>query len=55
MNTSIVRKLSYFLSMMLVVALISCGGKKTEDEEAEGEAVAEGEVPKPEAKKDDKK
>ncbi|HET9135743.1 MAG TPA: carboxypeptidase regulatory-like domain-containing protein [Candidatus Kapabacteria bacterium] len=33
MNTSIVRKLSYFLSMMLVVALISCGGKKTEEDE----------------------
>jgi plastocyanin len=36
MNTSIVRKLSYFLSMMLVVALISCGGKKNDDEDADG-------------------
>jgi plastocyanin len=37
MNTTTLRKLSYFLSLFLVVALISCGGKKKEDEEEAGE------------------
>src|SRR5579864_383003 len=34
------RKLSYLLSLFLVVALISCGGKKKEDEEDEGDKTA---------------
>lgn len=40
MNTSILKKLSYFLSLLLVVALVSCGGKKNEDE-GEGEEKGE--------------
>lgn len=34
-TTNTLRKLSYILSLFLVVALISCGGKKTEEDEDE--------------------
>jgi plastocyanin len=32
-TTNLLRKLSYLLSLFLVVALVSCGGKKKEDDE----------------------
>jgi hypothetical protein len=36
MNTSnMLRKLSYMLSLLLVIALISCGGKKKDDDEGD--------------------
>ncbi len=41
MNTSIVRKLSYVLSLILVVALVSCGGKKHDEDEDEGGKTGE--------------
>ncbi|HYM20318.1 MAG TPA: carboxypeptidase regulatory-like domain-containing protein [Candidatus Kapabacteria bacterium] len=42
MNTRTLRKLSYFLSLLVVVGLISCGGKKSEDENEGGDNGAAG-------------
>jgi plastocyanin len=45
-KTTMLRKLAYLLSLLMVVALVSCGGKKDEEAEEEGEDAEETTVTK---------
>lgn len=45
--STVLRKLSYLLSLMIVVGLISCGGKKNEDADADADADGDGTTEEP--------